>query len=169
MKKIVIYINWLEDVFICVTFSTGIGLIFIGIVARYLFNRPITFIDELSTIILVWGIIVGYSVVLRNDEHVKMDAFFILIRSEKIKKGIQLIGYIAGILYSSIIFWYGWKAVKMQYKMSKVTNMLEVPTSFIYIVIPFIGIVMIIRHLLLIKSLFITSPSGQLLEGRKLQ
>lgn len=48
-----------------------------------MFNHPLTFVDEIAPIFIVWSTLVGYSIALRKDEHVKMDILYTAIKSPK--------------------------------------------------------------------------------------
>lgn len=146
-KKISKWCDNLENIMACLTLVAGVGMIFIGVIARYIFNRPLTFIDELSTIVIVWGIIIGYSIALRNDGHIKMDALYTIVKSKTVRGGMVMFSYICGFVYSTFIVWYGWRAVMMQYRLNRVTMMLEIPVWLTYLIIPAIGLIMDIRYI----------------------
>lgn len=161
IKKINRWYDNLENIMACLTLVAGVAMIFIGVIARYIFKHPLTFIDELSTIVIVWGVIIGYSIALRNDDHIKMDALYCMIKSVYVKSAMVLFSYACGFLYSNFIIWYGWRAVMMQYKLHRVTMMLEFPVWITYLVIPFIGAVMDIRYLMLAVRVFRPLKTGK--------
>ena len=75
---------------------------FVGVVARYIFHHPLTFVDEIGPIFIVWSTLIGYSIALRKDEHIKMDILYAAIRNETWKRGIEFFGYLCGcLLYTS--------------------------------------------------------------------
>lgn len=152
-KKLSKWYDSFENVMACLTLVAGVGLIFIGVIARYIFNRPLTFIDELSTIVIVWGIIIGYSIALRNDDHIKMDVLYAVVKSKTARSGMVLFSYLCGFVYSTFIVWNGWRAVMMQYRLHRVTMMLEIPVWLTYLIIPAIGVIMDVRYLSLGFSL----------------
>ena len=60
----------------------GVGLIGIMVTAittqvftRYLFNRPIIWVEEVATYSFIWGAFVGASVGLKYGRHVKIETF----------------------------------------------------------------------------------------------
>ena len=152
-KKLSGWYDNLENIMACVTLVVGVGLIFIGVIARYIFNHPLTFIDELSTIVIVWGIIIGYSIALRNDDHIKMDVLYTVIKSKTARDAMVMFSYLWGFAYSSFIMWYGWRAVMMQHRLNRVTMMLEIPVWITYLIIPAIGLIMDVRYLSLVFHL----------------
>jgi len=54
---------------------TEIGVLFAGVVARYVFHSPIVWSDELASILFLWLSMLGAVVALRRGEHMRMTAF----------------------------------------------------------------------------------------------
>ena len=44
-----------EDIIAGIGLILGVGIIFIGIIARYIFDHPLTFVDEIAPIFIVWS------------------------------------------------------------------------------------------------------------------
>lgn len=143
-----------EDLIAGIGLICGVGIMFIGVVARYVFNHPLTFVDEIGPIFIVWSTLVGYSIALRKDEHIKMDILYAAIKNPIIKGVMDLFGYICGLLFSFFMLRYGFLAMMMQYKMDRLTQILEVPVWITYLIIPFIGAVMMIRYVVIIIRRF---------------
>jgi hypothetical protein len=51
-----------------------IVILFIGIVARYAFNRPLIWSDELASLLFLWLAMLGTVLALRRGEHMRMTA-----------------------------------------------------------------------------------------------
>jgi tripartite ATP-independent transporter DctM subunit len=51
-----------------------IAILFGGVVARYVFNHPLIWSDELASILFLWLAMLGAVVALRRDEHMRMTA-----------------------------------------------------------------------------------------------
>lgn len=134
----------------------GIGIMFIGIVARYVFSHPLTFVDEVAPIFIVWSTFIGYSIALRTDQHIKMDILYTSLKSEKARRVLDAISYGGGILFSFFMMWYGFSSMMMQYKMNRVTQILQIKIWITYLIIPFIGAVLILRYIDLMVRLFRT-------------
>ena len=52
-----------------------ITLLFAGIVARYLLHTPLTWSDELASVLFLWLAMLGSVVALRRGEHMRMTTF----------------------------------------------------------------------------------------------
>lgn len=147
MKKLIRGYEKLEDIVAGICLICGVGIMFAGVIARYVFSHPLTFVDEVGPIFIVWSTLVGYSIALRKDEHIKMDILYSTIKSEKVKKMMDMFSYFCGILFSAFMAVYGYKAMMMQYAMNRVTQILEFPVWIAYLIIPFVGLILVIRYI----------------------
>jgi TRAP-type C4-dicarboxylate transport system permease small subunit len=43
-----------------------------GVVSRYVFNQPLTWTDELASILFLWLAMLGAVIALRRDEHMRL-------------------------------------------------------------------------------------------------
>ena len=72
-KRFLAVYEKIEDIIAGIGLVCGVGIMFVGVVARYIFHHPLTFVDEIGPIFIVWSTLIGYSIALRKDEHIKMD------------------------------------------------------------------------------------------------
>ena len=49
-----------------------IAILFAGVVSRYVFNRPLTFTDELAAALFLWLAMLGAVIALRRAEHMRL-------------------------------------------------------------------------------------------------
>lgn len=152
-KKFLARYELIEDVLAGIGLICGVGIMFVGVVSRYVFNHPLTFVDEVGPIFIVWSTFVGYSIALRKDEHIKMDILYLAVKG-KWKRAMDLFSYICGIVFAFFMMRYGFLAMMMQRNMNRVTQILEIPVWITYIIIPFIGAVLLIRYIGMIVVFF---------------
>lgn len=153
-KKLIALYERIEDVIAGIGLIFGVGIMFIGVVARYVFRHPLTFVDEIAPIFIVWSTLAGYSIALRKDEHIKMDILYMAVKSPRIRRFMDLFSYACGLLFSAFMMVYGFQSMMMQRNMHRVTQILEFPIWISYLVIPFIGAVLVIRYVGLMIRLF---------------
>ena len=55
-------------------------MLFSGIVARYVFHRPLTWSDELASTLFLWLAMLGAVIALRRGEHMRMTAIVARLR-----------------------------------------------------------------------------------------
>ena len=136
-KRFLAVYEKIEDIIAGIGLVCGVGIMFVGVVARYIFHHPLTFVDEIGPIFIVWSTLIGYSIALRKDEHIKMDILYAAIRNET------------------------WKR-----EMGRVTQILEFPVWISYLIIPFSGAVLIVRYIGLMIALFRNKATDDVVEQR---
>ena len=52
-----------------------IGILFSGVVGRYLLNAPLVWSDELASILFLWLAMMGSVIALKRGEHMRMTAY----------------------------------------------------------------------------------------------
>ena len=57
-----------------------IVILFAGVVARYVFDAPLVWSDELASILFLWLAMLGAVIALRRDEHMRMTAAVATLR-----------------------------------------------------------------------------------------
>lgn len=165
-KRFLAVYEKIEDIIAGIGLVCGVGIMFVGVVARYIFHHPLTFVDEIGPIFIVWSTLIGYSIALRKDEHIKMDILYAAIRNETWKRGIEFFGYLCGAVFSFFMMRYGYLAMMMQYEMGRVTQILEFPVWISYLIIPFSGAVLIVRYIGLMIALFRNKETDDVVEQR---
>ena len=67
-------IGGVVDVLAASLVALEIVLLFVGIVARYVFHHPLTWSEELASMLFLWLAMLGAAVALRRSEHMRMTA-----------------------------------------------------------------------------------------------
>lgn len=123
-----------------------IVLTFAGVLKRYIFRSPITWMEEVQALLFMWITFIGGGAAFRNASHVSVE---ILVDSLPKKIGglierfdvlIQLVilGYLC---YQEFSYYFQLTST------NKVTNLLRIPYSLAYLALPIGGILMIVSML----------------------
>lgn len=123
-----------------------IALTFAGVLKRYIFRSPITWMEEVQALLFMWITFIGGGAAFRNASHVSVE---ILVDSLPKKIGglierfdvlIQLVilGYLC---YQEFSYYFQLTST------NKVTNLLRIPYSLAYLALPIGGILMIVSML----------------------
>jgi tripartite ATP-independent transporter DctM subunit len=59
-----------------------IVILFSGVVSRYVFNKPLTWSDELASILFLWLAMLGAVIALRRGEHMRLTTFVNLLKPQ---------------------------------------------------------------------------------------
>ena len=68
-------LRWATELPAALLVLVEFGLLLAGVVARYAFHRPLYWVDELATTLLLWLAMLGAAVALRRGEHMRLTAF----------------------------------------------------------------------------------------------
>ena len=118
---------------------------FIGVFARYLFNKPFNWLEEMQMAAMVWisFLMAGYC--FRNGGHVAIE---IVVDSlpEKAQRIVEIL--IAVVVYFVLIYFFrsSVKYIQLFIKTGRKTPILAVPYTYIYGIGPVSSILMMISY-----------------------
>jgi C4-dicarboxylate transporter DctQ subunit len=146
MGKIEKYWTLLEDTLTGVFFISGLGLIFYGVILRYVFHNPRPWVEEVTMYSVLWGILFGLSIALRNNHHIAIDLFY-----DKLSPGFQrivdLIANFVGIIFCVCFVYYSSILVGSTYKTGMVSMTVGIPMWLVYLILPLSGFFFLIRFI----------------------
>jgi len=73
-------LGWLTELPAVVLLVVEIAILLAGVIARYGFDAPLTWTDELSTLVLIWLAMLGAVVALRRGTHMRLTLFASLLQ-----------------------------------------------------------------------------------------
>ena len=82
-------------------------LVFLQVIARYVFKNPLSWSEEVARCFLIWLVMVGAAMASRDKEHLKIEGFVHLV-SSKYQKLFYLFSDLIIIFVSSVILIYGY-------------------------------------------------------------
>ena len=97
------------------------------VVTRYGFNHPLTWPEELCTLLLVWMTFFGASLLLKKEQHIEIDFFTKLMP----RRAQQVIGLVNVVLIFAFLTVMAWGAYKLQFFQSRHTSVaLGIPKNY---------------------------------------
>jgi tripartite ATP-independent transporter DctM subunit len=69
-----VWLGWCVEVAAAALVATEIFVLLGGVIARYVFNRPLVWSDELASMLFLWLAMLGAVIAFRRDEHMRMTA-----------------------------------------------------------------------------------------------
>jgi TRAP-type C4-dicarboxylate transport system permease small subunit len=138
--------DWLCQILVIVL----IGVVFLQVLARFIFHWEVLWTLEAAIFCFVWTIMLGSSIAVRRGAHYTIDVF---PRSHPF---IQFMGY-AGVLTLAVVFaWYGTIFAVSEWKRFSQPSMIRI--SFFVSCIPFMGITSALFILEKILQKFLATP-----------
>jgi tripartite ATP-independent transporter DctM subunit len=126
-----------------------IGVLFAGVVSRYVFHAPLVWSDELASILFLWLSMLGAVVALRRGEHMRMTALLQKVQPST-RAMLDAFAIAASIAFLVLIVW---PSVDYAYEESFiVTPALEISNAWRAAAIPAgIGIMLVMALLRLLR------------------
>lgn len=128
--------------------TLSMGVVFVlfigGIGMRYLFNRPVGWIDEAVTVLAIWSVLWTAAFVLRWSEHISFDIVFVNVSAARQRAMLLVVNIafvalmasaIPGMVDYTLFLW------------RERTDMLQLRLDFVYAVFPGFFIVIVLRQL----------------------
>lgn len=136
-------------------FITIIGMY--QIITRYVFNSPSSFSEELLTFSFTWMALLSAALVFGKRDHMRME-FFASKFKGKSHIYLNIITEILVLIFSAIVLIYGGVQIT-KLTVLQVTASLGVPMSYIYIIIPITGVLIVLYNILNINELILELKS----------
>ncbi len=116
----------IEKVVAGISVSVMAVLVFINVVARYIFNNSLAFSDEISTYLFVLMSFMGTAVAARRGAHLGLSIVTDKV-SPKTKMYINICTYIISAVFCILIFIFGVQMVISQYTLGQETAAMQWP------------------------------------------
>lgn len=135
-KKGIIYrLNQLENHILVFGFVVVIAVGFLQVVMRTIFNRSLTWSEELIRYIYIWLCWVGISLCERRNEHIQL-TFVLNAFPVAVQKLIGIVIHIGLIFFTAWLTWLGFQLVGSVYTMGTTSTALNIPMYLVYLSFP---------------------------------
>jgi TRAP-type C4-dicarboxylate transport system permease small subunit len=108
------------------------------------FFTALTWSEELSRYLLVWGTFFGATMAYKRGAHITI-TFVVEALKPKVKKIFSILSYLLSIVFFAVVIYYGWQMIKMQ--VFQISPALSLPMRHVYLSIPVSLLIMIIHAL----------------------
>ena len=152
MAKFDILLDRLErwGIFLC--FSTCLVVLTLGVLTRYVFMRPLSWPDELSTYLFILMTFLGASASIRSNQELRVDA--LVERFPRVRFCLDLWMHSVRLAAAIIIVWTGIKFVQVELVFMNISPILHIPIPLIFSMLPMFGVLLILRTMLQLVQLF---------------
>lgn len=127
-------VSHLDAVVASVLLAVIVMLMGYGVVTRYVFNAPSSWVEEVCIALFIWMTFMGASALMRNDEVVRIDY---LVRKLPAKAANFIDGLLRPILVMvAIAFMIYWGFKLLPHSQVRFTPALKIPYIYIYAAVP---------------------------------
>lgn len=108
-----------------------IVLIFSQVVARYLFNQPQAWIEELCTYLFIWVVFLGAGAAMKLDRHIRV-ASFEEHAGDRTKILLRLLGAAVTVIALMTVAWHARKFVGVELRSTSIALPIDIPRAFFF-------------------------------------
>ena len=143
MKRLSAVLNRIETwgIFSCFTFI--LCVLTVSILSRYVFRRPLSWPDELTTYLFILMTFLGASASVKDNTELKVNALY--ERFPDWHFALDLILHGVRLLVCLLFVVAGYKFVMVEFEMQTFSPILRIPVYLIFCLLPFLGIIMALR------------------------
>ena len=98
-----------------------------GVISRYGFNRPLTWSDELASILFLWLAMLGAVIALRRSEHMRL-GFLVSLAAPRLRAFVEALSTVTVLVFLLAIMWPALDYVGFQQLIT--TPALEIPDAY---------------------------------------
>lgn len=153
MGKIEKIYELFEDFLSGIFLISGLTLIFYEVIMRYIFNSPSTWIAEISSVMVTWGILFGLAVALRDKHHISVDLMYMIL-PKSFQRKIDYLANLLGVLFCGIYSWGGIALVIHTMETGQKSMDTGISLWIYYLAIPISGVLFAVRFIENIYSIW---------------
>lgn len=127
--------------------------------SRYVLQAPSSFTDELSRYLLVWLGMLGAAYVAGQDNHLAIDILPTKLKGEAKRRLLAVISIVIVLFVIPVMIMGGINLVYITYTLEQKSATLQLPLAYVYLMIPFSGLLVLFYQLVNLKSLLFKQDS----------
>ncbi|HWH84960.1 MAG TPA: TRAP transporter large permease subunit [Burkholderiaceae bacterium] len=108
MARVDAALGWLVEVPAGLLVLADIGVLLAGVLARFVWHKPLVWSDELASLLFLWLAMLGAVVALRRGEHMRMTALVSACRPER-RALLEAVALAAGLAFLALLAWPAWE------------------------------------------------------------
>lgn len=127
--------------------------------SRYILQSPSSFTDELSRYLLVWLGMLGAAYVAGQNSHLAIDLLPTKLYGKAKKRLLVVIDVVIILFVIPVMILGGSNLVYITYTLEQKSATLQLPLAYVYIIIPFSGLLVLFYQFADIKKILNETPS----------
>lgn len=131
--SIVLYLDRLIKICLVAMMIAIALLTFYQVIMRYGFNKSSSWSEEAIRFTFIWCSFLGVAMGVREKSHIGI-SILVELFSQKIQRVMEVVGYLAIMIFSGCLVYYGWEVVMATG--AQRSPALGVPMSWVYLSVP---------------------------------
>ena len=135
MRYLDVLSDWIARLSAWALFSIGLMLGY-EVAARYFFNAPTIWAEELSRLLMIWAVFAGSSTLIAKNEHIRVSVLLNLFGA-RTRNVLDLISVLFIAVIAGIVAWYGTPIMMDSLERGRTTgSMLDIPSWWLQASVP---------------------------------
>jgi TRAP-type C4-dicarboxylate transport system permease small subunit len=143
-------LTFFEEWTLFVTVMVAMVSLFFNVILRYGFSYSLAWSEELVREVILYTTFVGCSVAIKNRSTVRIDALVQLV--PKLKFPLAIFSYLVNLAFAVVMLYFGIQLAALQVESDQSTLILQIPTVYLYAILPLMGFLMVVRVLIMMQA-----------------
>lgn len=143
-------LTFFEEWTLFLTVLIAMIALFFNVVLRYGFSYSLAWSEELVREVILYTTFIGCSVAIKNRSTIRIDALVQLVPVLKYPLGI--FSYLVNLVFAIVMIYFGYQLCVLQVESNQTTLILQIPTVYLYAILPLMGTMMLIRVLIMMHG-----------------
>jgi len=136
-------LTFFEEWTLFITVMAAMLSLFVNVILRYAFSFSLAWSEELVREVILYSTFIGCSAAIKNRSTVRIDALVQLL--PKLKYPLEIFSYAINLLFAVMMIYFGYLLCRLQVESGQTTLILQIPTVYLYAILPLMGVMMLIR------------------------
>jgi TRAP-type C4-dicarboxylate transport system permease small subunit len=145
-------LTFFEEWTLFITVLAAMLSLFLNVILRYAFSYSLAWSEELVREVILYSTYIGCSAAIKNRSTVRIDAFVQLL--PKLKYPLEIFSYAINLLFAVMMIYFGYLLCRLQVESNQTTLILQIPTVYLYALLPLMGVMMLIRIVIITMTEF---------------
>lgn len=143
-------LTFFEEWTLFITVLVAMVALFFNVVLRYGFSYSLAWSEELIREVILYTTFIGCSVAIKNRSTVRIDALVQLV--PQLKYPLAMFSYVVNLVFAVMMVYFGYLLAVLQVESGQTTLILQIPTVYLYAIVPLMGVMMVIRVLIVMRD-----------------
>lgn len=143
-------LTFFEEWTLFITVLVAMVALFFNVILRYGFSYSLAWSEELIREVIIYTTFIGCSVAIKNRSTVRIDALVQLV--PKLKFPLAVFSYAVNLVFAVVMVYFGLLLCVLQVESRQSTLILQIPTVYLYAVLPLMGVLMFLRVVMMLTA-----------------
>jgi TRAP-type C4-dicarboxylate transport system permease small subunit len=134
-----------------------LATLFLQVFTRYVLNDPLSWTEEVARYLYVYIVFLGASAAISDRTHVGID-YFAKALPVRAQWAVSVAVNLLILAALALLTYWGWRAAMRQWNLPLVV--LDIPYTWVYVVIPITAVLMSLRTVALMRADFVAMRAG---------